>query len=597
MARFNDLPYELLEQIVLHLSPADRQRLVQINRFLNVLCVPSCFPNLSLRTQQEKLDYFEYSADLSKSLRAKKQWDELSYLSVAFDIKSIDTLKWSLDAVVLPNSPNSHHPEDIFPHYERLLRVLRRLDHVRCFTIKMEHCNCLQPDCIGTSHTSGPADRGSLLRRYTGQWEVMMNELLNLLAEKGCEELILEDGSYPLGQSGASSPGGKEKSSRDSSPHQSATTPRAPMRGSTSVNENGFSLSEKACQQVRIRHLVISSSMLLHHPCASWTRSLLRVAPIEQVDLDGVSLSHNEWKNVFGWMKHELRHKLSRLSIINCSQLPLGSLMEFITGLEELTTLTLLQDVPHIPARRRKQFQAKSPLSVPLPKLKYLHTYSDWVSLLCPEGADPRPSLSKIYIRPREIRNFFGERAFHYSRSAEHVSKVLRRLQPSPSSPAQLQGLVPQPHIHIGLDLSPKAESQTLISQYGDARDERMSPDRRAVKYHAYDLVSELIVSESILLRPWEPQCQYFALWKNTTCVKFQCDETRSRKSKNTPSLGEGQEEGWKKCIKQIWEPLLRSHAPEIKSFVCEAKTVKFVVKFDEGGEAKEGEGVDEAAR
>ncbi|TFK74203.1 hypothetical protein BDN72DRAFT_833511 [Pluteus cervinus] len=409
LAGLQDLPNEILHKILSDPILTDELfNLSTLTRHLNSFIIDQYFTHHRIRDPTESLQvdvrdmprlapFPKHGKGKDKALRIRslEYTDTLSALAIAFDLKSIDNLTCVLFPYVSTTS-NQH---------KRFIRILNRLTHVKSIRIIFDPTGAFVDKCLW-------------LRTYL--WRDIMSDLLNISVEKGCEELYVESRGYcynstPYLRLAKPKPPfkllGKVLSPKTSAGPELAVTPYR-YRGDPKLQP--IPLSDVARNRTRLKHLQISSILLLRPPYSYWTYSILDAASsLTSLELSGfsdVSKEREIWRVTLPWLFLPLQSKLVRLTVENILGLPARQLFDSIIELKNLEELKLiglstLEEDAYVAGLVRDQQEHRQSSSHPeefLPNLTSLYGHSEWINLLCPEGMTVRrEKLRKLYIQPK----------------------------------------------------------------------------------------------------------------------------------------------------------------------------------------------------
>ncbi|TFK74223.1 hypothetical protein BDN72DRAFT_833525 [Pluteus cervinus] len=583
---FTNLPLEIFEQIINILEPTELLVLAKTCRQFNALSIRQFF---LLHKVDNPSKLFQGTLELSFLPREEDSVGlELTHkdpttfndaggntfegLAVAFDIMTIE----HLHCIIHHSTPDPYPLTRYLNVLRRVIWAVRRLQHIGRVTLKLE---------MGGYLLITHEDERSIIR----QWKEVMGTLLNLLVEKGCENLEVSHGTFPLRPlqdmfilNVDPLPGRQNILQRTKSLFTRKSKPISPTMkdtdaiGTPTVDRQAvrffrdsldlIHLSKSARDSSRLRHLEISSRVLLHPPCSHWTYSILQTSNLTSLSLYMIyeaSLTH-----MLSWLLLPIRSQLRELSIELCSRLPSAApLIDLIVGLRALTHLKLADPVPEVYGHKlpitSKVFPRSKNAPV-LPNLVSLHAFSDWIQLLC-LGSSPRPTVTSLslaevtdhttstypcsqsqppsrpnlqylYIMPRTFREFHFDLSFN----------VLQPILESSAFPFALS------NFRVALDLRRysvthhmsrdairwggadprdfKSTTPVITSGSSAGAPPRLRPTRpprkraqRPSGYELYDRITELVVYDSGFFQQHQSKifCQFFSMWEGVKRVEF----------------------------------------------------------------------------
>ncbi|TFK74221.1 hypothetical protein BDN72DRAFT_893212 [Pluteus cervinus] len=557
------LPLEITEEVINNLGTTELLALAKTCQEFNVLCLRRFF---SLHEIDEPTNLFQATLELT-SLPDAAAGNPFDGLAVAFDITTIEDLH-----CILQPSPS-------FP-LQRILHVLRRviwaierLHRIRNVTLTLE---------MGNGFTMIYEDQLSVLQ----EWKEVMGSFLNMFVEKGCESLKVFRGCLPLKiqsqmdilgtntlahhprsnilQRAKSLFADKDRS--ESISRVSPTIENALVMWSAYKDReipplyldsrDLVHLSEGAGASSQLKHLQISSKVLLRPPCSHWTYSILQTPNLTSLHLYYILPEEAAWAHIFSWIFLSVRTQLRELSIELCYGLPMMPLIDFVVGLQGLTHLKLAYPVPIVHGHKpQTTWKLGSPSNIAqvLPNLVSLHAFPDWIQLLCPESASKstvtslsrhfrlqrptstnpssspplpsqsptRPKIQHLHILPCAAMTSHGEFDFNLSLN------VLRPVLQSSSFPFASS------NFRVALELSDTYTithmARDIVHLGGaDPRSRTAQTSRRRAQrpagYELYDRITELIVCNQwgiLQRRQCEIACEFFSMWKGVRRVEF----------------------------------------------------------------------------
>ncbi|TFK74239.1 hypothetical protein BDN72DRAFT_833561 [Pluteus cervinus] len=444
------------------------------------------------------------------------------------------------------------------------------------------------------------------------QWKEVMGALLNTCVERGCESLLVHNGNSPLQTFTRTDPqsrvriiGANNILQRTKSLFTNNSNAISPTTKNGSLGRvtlfDLVHLSKGARNSSQLKHLHISSRMLLHPPCSHWTYSILQTSNLTSLHL--YSIQETNWAHIFSWLS--VGSQLKQLSIELCYGLPTMPLIDFVVGLRALTHLKLAYPVPIVSDQKLAttwKLSSGSNSGQVLPNLVSLHAFPDWIQLLCPgpssqstisslsrrlhlrrtingipspnppspppSQAPSRPKIGHLHILPRVTMSSRGE--FDFSLSLRILRPVLESSAFSFSSPNFRLGLelydtytithMARDIVQYGgvdsqaldLDIEPTpvitfgpwaATATPSVTTPPEPRPARL-PRRRAQRpagYEAYDRITELVVCNWGILqeRQCRVVCEFFSMWKSVRRVKFRSIVLDAWKDENVRMLME----------------------------------------------------------
>ncbi|TFK74273.1 hypothetical protein BDN72DRAFT_893256 [Pluteus cervinus] len=544
-----NLPVELLLEIFSTLSVNCLLALAKTSRQFNSLCIPFFFSRHGISDASTNFEYRSYkkAGQQNQDIVYWKN-DALAGLAIAFDLKSIEEFTCVFNDYGTPRSA-----EVRIRHYWKLLWTIRRLDRVGKVTLRFNSWDTYETWII----------TGNLAL----QRKQVITGLFNVCLQKGCKTFHIDHCSlfpepplaYP--KSGVSRvlhavkrillprPG------PDNGRHP-ALSPYQPFPNDHYV---GFiPLSGPARKTSQLQHLMISCPMAIYPPCSYWTHSVLQTPALTSLTLSIIGLSPDLWEMAFQWLIVPLKSKLIELSVIDCSKLPIGSFIDFLTNLQAVTHLTII-----LPMSRVDQYPPLIEEGKPiLPKLVSLSANPDWITLLC--AATPRPTLTSLKVVPRG--------SFSFGRPLGDLLPTLSKLvSPSPTSPPShpLQPNSEQPKdlgpgIQITLDLGSNVYTRDEFQE--DVRKYSSPTYRTALGPTMCDHITHLVIRVPAF-RDNTPDviCNFFGWWKTLRCI----------------TLKDNYISEWEKMFALVWteekiEKLVeeaRVHCPSITSMAFKDRT------------------------
>ncbi|TFK67082.1 hypothetical protein BDN72DRAFT_843515, partial [Pluteus cervinus] len=340
------------------------------------------FPSRPDLSQIETLDLVFPSTN-----QRERIMDFLAYLTLAFDITAIRTLKCTFASPAYSNPVRMGH---LTPDYRRLTRFIQRLHKITSIVIHFEKRNMFE---YGTTPAGVYHD-----------WLTSMNSLLDACRQSGCEEFRVYHGTYPtfyfflylrtalrswihlLANMGSKVTSIRQGPGWEYIP----ITSTAPI----TLSPSQILVDEKP----KLDSFCIAAPFLLYPPHSEWTFQLLRASHLTTLTLLDISrITEAFWIPPFTWLAICLKSTLQTLTITRCLSLPPAPLIDFLNKFKSLTHLTLRGPLPLVHSLSR---------TLILPCLVSIFTYSDYITLMCPKRRfirqPPLPqNLQNLRIIPR----------------------------------------------------------------------------------------------------------------------------------------------------------------------------------------------------
>ncbi|TFK61051.1 hypothetical protein BDN72DRAFT_485040 [Pluteus cervinus] len=416
IAGMDDLPKELLDEILPYLTVDELFVIAQLSRRLNILALQLFFPYHSIQSPST-LFKARIQCGVASHLilptpeeLASRRNGALSGLAIAIGIKQIDEFRCRF--FLCATCPLASK----FRNYRRLIHVLKRLEKVRNISIVFDY-----PNRFGVGFVPVSVEK---------QRREIVTELLNLCVEKGCEKLSIQNGCfYPPSLNPAVPP------SLNLAVPPSLNPAVPPLKATFSLNmgslfgsfrgllPSGHSpksqgrafalpLFESARLQTQLTQLEVSSLMMLTPPCWRWTHSILETPSLTSLSLFQIQLPSEVWQTIFGWLIIPIQSKLLDLSVVKCTGLPTQEFISFLLDLKALTYIKLVTPLPPL-----HRFRLPWTTKTILPALMGITAPPEWIVLLCPSSI-PRPTLRYVNIAPGSL--------FGFSSRIEELNPILK---------------------------------------------------------------------------------------------------------------------------------------------------------------------------
>ncbi|TFK72293.1 hypothetical protein BDN72DRAFT_957452 [Pluteus cervinus] len=342
---------------------------------------------------------------LKPSVSRGYRFDVMSALQINVSLTSIEKL-----SCAFPPAP--YPPYYPVKELRRFTQLIERLERVGEVILVLD----------GRDRYKGIAGDDTLLR----QWSEVFGRLLNLLIEKSCTSLTMQNGNllthaYELHNSQA--PDGIYNNSVPHSPRSSLCNFMGDDLSDTDVAlttynwgfqrplESGkegilIRMTPLARQVSNLRQLSVHSPILLLPPCFNWTLSVFQCSPLTCLKLSHVILTKAAWTTTLPCVAQALSGQLMELVIFECPSIPLEAVLEFLAELPLLQMLTLDRTLPFV------QHALLYTLAIPsLQHLTALHAPSDYISHFLgqrptsgrlPLDTYPLQNLQTVCIEPRQ---------------------------------------------------------------------------------------------------------------------------------------------------------------------------------------------------
>ncbi|TFK62055.1 hypothetical protein BDN72DRAFT_863132 [Pluteus cervinus] len=500
MISFEQLPAEIIEEILFYTPSKGKLELAKVCRRLNAIAllhlfrhscdIPEPTKNFVGATQCRSASH--QAENHTMSVLVRRRLGAFSGLSIAFalDLRSIDTLHISLSSCY-----EDAHVGLVTEDYHRLLRIVKRLEHVRKVSIIFDYL-----DLFGNRHKHHD-------RQLMEQRKGVSTTILNTLLEKGCEELNLHKSSFMpwnIGPRGARLLSGLQ----NLIPSLGSGLER--VKAPYLFMGNPARLPRSTFQSSKLKSLQISGLMYLYPPFSYWTYHVLSIPTLTSLLLCNFYIEESKWAIILSWLYHPLRHRLLDLTIRNCYTFPFPALINFFS---KLTNITHLQLTTHDLDQNLGQYQhPKGTTSTFFPNLVSIIAPMNWATFLCPETV-PRPTLK--FIRVHLLSFGFGTSA----------KKLRIFLNPSFQPQHQNHGgsnssTVKEDKFECFLDISIEYTADKLredFSLYNDL-------ETRESGFEVYDCVTGLWVNYNIVppaSGELEMFYQFLGWWKRLRVVRF----------------------------------------------------------------------------
>ncbi|TFK74226.1 hypothetical protein BDN72DRAFT_875278 [Pluteus cervinus] len=340
MASFEQLPAEIIEEILFYTSPKGKLELAKVCRRLNAIALLHLFQH-SCDTPEPTKNFVGATECRSAShqgshhtiyIQTQRRLDAFSGLSIAFalDLRSIDTLQISMSSCY-----EDAHVGLVTEDYRRVLHIVKRLEHVREVSIEFNHHD----------------------RQLMEQRKGIMVAILNTILEKGCEELTLHGSSFMpwnIGPRGARLLSGLQN--LIPSLGSGSERVKAPYLFLGDVAR----LPRSTFQASKLKNLQISGLMFFYPPLSYWTYQVLSIPTLTSFSLWNFYIDEPKWAIILSWLYHPLRHRLLDLTVKNYFTVPFPALINFFSKLTNVTHLKLTQ-APYDLDRNTGQYNLKHP--------------------------------------------------------------------------------------------------------------------------------------------------------------------------------------------------------------------------------------------
>ncbi|TFK62052.1 hypothetical protein BDN72DRAFT_411100 [Pluteus cervinus] len=501
MISLDQLPFEIIEEILFYASSKEKLKLALVCRRLNAIALVHLFRHSCGILEPAKkfvgttqCRSASHQAERVQPILVQRLLDAFSGLSIAFalDLPSIDTLHISLSSCI-----EHAHLGLVTEDYHQLLHITKRLEHVRKVFIVFDFLNI-----------SGSRRRSSQThRRRLDQRKPIAAAILNTLLEKGCEELTLYQPSFipvpwNIGPHTARLLTALQSFiSRLGTNSDRVRAPYLFMGGP-------IRLPKVIRQSSKLQRLELFGETFLYPPLSYWTYCILDAPSLTTLSLCHVYIDKSKWEIILSWLYHPLRHRLIDLTIRNCYTFPIPTLINFFTKFTNITRLRLAtHDLDNVNLYHPKGTIGTRPF---FPNLVLITAPINWATFLCPETI-PRPNLKFINVCLP---------SFGFGTSVEKL-RIFRN--PSFQRYHQNHGgssTVNEEEFECFLDISVEYTADELredLSLYND-------PKTRESGFEVYDCVTGLWVNCNIV-PPASGELgmlyQFLGWWKRLRVVRF----------------------------------------------------------------------------
>ncbi|TFK65720.1 hypothetical protein BDN72DRAFT_845246 [Pluteus cervinus] len=553
MASFEQLPAEIIEEILFYTSPKGKLELAKVCRRLNAIALLHLFqhscdipePTKNFVGTTECRSASHQGSHHTIYIQTQRRLDAFSGLSIAFalDLRSIDTLQISMSSCF-----EDAHVGLVTEDYHRLLHTVKRLEHVRKVSIEFDHLNIF-------GNRNKHHDR-QLMEQRKG----ITVAILNTILEKGCEELTLHGSSFMpwnIGPRGARLLSGLQN--LIPSLGSGSERVKAPYLFLGDVAR----LPRSTFQASKLKNLQISGLMFFYPPLSYWTYQVLSIPTLTSFSLWNFYIDESKWAIILSWLNHPLRHRLLDLTVKNYFTFPFPALIDFFSKLTNITHLKLTQ-APYDLDRSIGQYNLKHPKGTThtfFPNLVSIIASINWATFLCPETV-PRPNLKFIRV------NLSG---FGFGASVERLRIFL-----NPSFQRQHQNhggssTVNEDEFECFLDIFQRTADNPIYTADNLRRDFSLYNDSKTREsgFEVYDCVTGLWVNYSIVSpasEVLEMFCRFLGWWKRLRVVRF-VSEYPSLPPEGRPCRT------WTDSKIQDLLKVARVRCPGLREFVIDEKT------------------------